>query len=705
MPEVSVIVPIYNSESYLRVCLDSLTSQDFPDLEVVLVDDGSRDSSPAICMEYCAGFPFFHYYRKENGGLADALNYGIAKAKGRWLAFVDSDDYVERNFIRRLHAAAAAGGAKMACCGYYEERGRNRQRVAYSSSGQIEGRKLFESILSGEEIGNFVCNKIFDAGLFNGIEFPRGRRYEDIRTFYKLADRCENVAVLDEPLYHYVYRKSSLAHGYGTGNAKELMDACGELCRYIREKYPSLSKECDRYLFLEHIYNLNTLSKAGVFPGEDVWNVSLKYLEENRAQVKNLSSKYKLSACLLMGIPKIYSRILYQKERFGEWKAEGIRVIRSDQSGETGRNSEVCSREKSEIFHTDSSLSDIGCAPMISVIIPVYRVERWLDRCLLSVVRQSYQDLEILLIDDGSPDRCGEICEEWAKKDARIRVIHKQNAGLGMARNTGVEAARGEYIAFVDSDDYISRDMILTLYRRIKETGAQACYGGCIDVDEAGRKHCGIPPKRLSYTGKRELLAFVKEVIGKRPQESGNCFTGMSAWGNLYDVSLFREDGIRFRKEQKVLCEDLFFNIAVCRKVCRVVIAPHCLYYYCANEGTLTKAYRAGRFEAAKKMRKLLVKEFGQEIRHDEDLVRRIDRNYLDNLILCLKLEILYRRENGRSHCKRQIRRMLNDQTTRRILSCYPVHRMETKQRLLFTMMKLRMVLPVFWMFRLRYHM
>ncbi len=697
MPEVSVIVPIYNSESYLRVCLDSLTSQDFPDLEVVLVDDGSRDSSPAICMEYCAGFPFFHYYRKENGGLADARNYGIAKAKGRWLAFVDSDDYVERNFIHRLHAAAAAGGAKMACCGYYEERESERTRIAYPRSGQIGGKEFFRSILDGEEIGNFICNKIFAAELFEGIAFPKGKRYEDMRTLYKLADRCDRIGVLNEALYHYIYRKGSLAHGYGTGNAKELIEACEELCGYIRRKYPSLSGECDRYLFQEHIYNLNALSKAGIFPGETVWNASLAYLAKNREQIKKLEPKYRLSACLLMKSPKLYSRILCQKERFDEWKAGGSRGMDRQQRKGNGRSTGEAA--------LDRGGSGGASEPLISVIIPVYRVEKWLDRCLLSVVRQSYHNLEILLIDDGSPDRCGEMCEEWAKKDARIRVIHKQNAGVGMARNTGIEAARGEYITFVDSDDFVSRDMILILYCRIKETGAQVCFGGCIDVDEEGKQHYGIPPKKLLYTGGRELLVFMKGVLGRKPGKSGNCFTGMSPWGNLYDASIFKKEGVRFRKEKRFLCEDLFFNIGICRRIDRAVIAPNCLYYYCANEGSLTKAYLPDQFEAAKRMRHLLRKEFRQERRRDWDLEQRIDRNYMDNLILCLKLETQYRKQNGMRHCMRRLRLMIHDKTTQSVLARYPVHLMENKQRLLFTMMKLRMVFPVFWMFRLRYHM
>ena len=97
---------------------------------------------------------------------------------------------------------------------------------------------------------------------------------------------------------------------------------------------------------------------------------------------------------------------------------------------------------------------------LVSVIVPIYNVELYLERCIKSIINQTYRNLEIILVDDGSPDRCPQICDEWCAKDERVKVIHKDNAGLGMARNTGIEHATGEYVYFVDSDDYIDNDTI-----------------------------------------------------------------------------------------------------------------------------------------------------------------------------------------------------------------------------------------------------
>ena len=106
---------------------------------------------------------------------------------------------------------------------------------------------------------------------------------------------------------------------------------------------------------------------------------------------------------------------------------------------------------------------------LISVIVPVYRTEAYLDRCIESIVDQTYTNLEIILVDDGSPDRCPQMCDEWARRDTRIRVIHKKNGGLSDARNAGMAAATGEYIGFVDSDDWIKPDMFRLLYEKMEQ--------------------------------------------------------------------------------------------------------------------------------------------------------------------------------------------------------------------------------------------
>lgn len=121
--------------------------------------------------------------------------------------------------------------------------------------------------------------------------------------------------------------------------------------------------------------------------------------------------------------------------------------------------------------------------PLISVIIPVYNVEKYLDRCISSIVNQTYKNLEIILVDDGSPDNCLKICDEWKNKDERIIVVHKENGGLSDARNTGLEIASGEYISFIDSDDWVSKEFIRCLYLAIKNSNSEICECEVIRTD------------------------------------------------------------------------------------------------------------------------------------------------------------------------------------------------------------------------------
>lgn len=122
--------------------------------------------------------------------------------------------------------------------------------------------------------------------------------------------------------------------------------------------------------------------------------------------------------------------------------------------------------------------------PLISVIVPVYKVEKYLEKCIDSILAQTYKNLEIILVDDGSPDRCGQICDEYAKKDGRVKVIHKENEGVSVARNTGIELSNGELLCIIDSDDYMEYDMIEVLYRAIEENSTDMSFCGVRRVDE-----------------------------------------------------------------------------------------------------------------------------------------------------------------------------------------------------------------------------
>ncbi len=214
-------------------------------------------------------------------------------------------------------------------------------------------------------------------------------------------------------------------------------------------------------------------------------------------------------------------------------------------------------------------------ADKISIIVPVYNVEPYLDRCVQSVLQQSYQNIEVLLVDDGSPDNSGTMCDRWAEKDGRIRVIHKKNGGLSDARNKGLDFAAGEYIAFVDSDDCIAADMVQTLYQALKANDADISICNYILTDE----DC-VPLKRVNDHPpiEDEVLSGL-DAIRKMADNNGRYF--LPAWNKLYKKSLFSE--IRFPKGK--LYEDSFIVHKLYERCNRVACVSYAGYYYVQRSG------------------------------------------------------------------------------------------------------------------------
>lgn len=173
--------------------------------------------------------------------------------------------------------------------------------------------------------------------------------------------------------------------------------------------------------------------------------------------------------------------------------------------------------------------------PLISVIVPVYKVENYLNRCVESIIAQSYTAIEIILVDDGSPDCCGQMCDLWVTKDSRIKVIHKANGGLSDARNAGIRAATGEYIIFVDSDDYIVPEMIARLYQAAVQVKAPMAICDVCCIDDAG-----VPTGESEDSPLRDEILTAEQILPRFYQEKGLFY--IVAWNKLYHRSLLDDE-------------------------------------------------------------------------------------------------------------------------------------------------------------------
>ena len=209
---------------------------------------------------------------------------------------------------------------------------------------------------------------------------------------------------------------------------------------------------------------------------------------------------------------------------------------------------------------------------LISLIIPVYKVEKYLEKFIQSVINQTYENLQIILVDDGSPDNCGKICDEYAKKDHRIEVIHKSNGGLSDARNKGLEIAKGEYIGFVDSDDYIEADMYEVLYNLLKQYNADVSICNFYTVSQ-GKISIKNADNGINEYNRIEIL---KEILLDKNIQS-------YAWNKLYKKELF--DEIKYPIGKKY--EDIGTTFYLLEKCNKVVVTGKSEYYYINRQDSI----------------------------------------------------------------------------------------------------------------------
>ena len=237
--------------------------------------------------------------------------------------------------------------------------------------------------------------------------------------------------------------------------------------------------------------------------------------------------------------------------------------------------------------------------PKVSIIVPVYNVEKYLDRRMESLINQTLKEIEIILVDDGSPDNCPQMCDDYAKKDSRVKVVHKQNAGLGYARNSGLDVASGEYVAFVDSDDCVDLDTYNLAYNACKK----------YDLDILGfsyNRFCNKEPNPSDNNldnitiidNFTEIRKCAPSIFGDVPgYDTKNHYITGSAWMSLYKRIIIEDNNLRFKSERQYISEDFYFNFELLQYVRRAGRCNCTWYHYRVNPASLTKIVRLDRLD------------------------------------------------------------------------------------------------------------
>lgn len=309
---------------------------------------------------------------------------------------------------------------------------------------------------------------------------------------------------------------------------------------------------------------------------------------------------------------------------------------------------------------------------LITVIVPVYNVEKYLHRCVHSICEQTYRNLEVILVDDGSPDNSGEICEQLKRKDKRIKVIHKKNGGLGFARNSGLKLVTGRYVTFVDSDDWIAPDHIENLYKSINKFDADVCIGGNININSKGielKKEVRLEKKL--YEGVDIVEEIVLPLIAPDTNFKNDIQLESSCCMNLYATSIIKDNKIEFISEKYAVAEDVYFNIDYLMHAKRAVISNEVGYYYFENEESISRKYNPKRFERTINYYyevKQRIKKYGLENR----ISYRLDRSYLTKIRVAIRHIVISDLSFFQKY--REIKVITQHPLTKEIVNRYPIN-------------------------------
>ena len=500
---ISIIVPIYNTEKYLHQCLDSILNQTYTNFEVLLVNDGSTDSSGIICQEYVENDSRFRYFEKNNGGVASARNLGLERSGGAYITFIDSDDWVEPNYLDVLYTALKENDTDVAISTYkrfaqdgvFYLRSYSREDDEFLNIG-TRSRDSFLEILPrlGELDHSFysISSKLIKRKIIGNLLFDEQISYaEDLNFFFHLYLGVESVVYVRD--YTYVYRTHDASTSQNINELKVLHEL--EIFKRMFQQIDRM--ELPTFQYFRRLKNL-VASRISGFP-------TSKAIREYESFVS-----------------EVRERVTYQQ-------------------------------------------------PLISLIVPIYNVENYLRMCLDSIANQTYSNIEVLLVNDGSPDGSGVICQEFVAKDSRFRYIEKANGGLSDARNVGIVRAQGEFLSFVDSDDWIEPTYVEDLYRAALLNDAEVVVSNYKKIDvknDCYWIHIFDDYYETHYSG--------EELIQQLPALERKDFSFTTSWGILFAHRLF--EAISFPKGKTI--EDTRTNYRLFAESRRLTYIHKELYNY-----------------------------------------------------------------------------------------------------------------------------
>lgn len=337
-------------------------------------------------------------------------------------------------------------------------------------------------------------------------------------------------------------------------------------------------------------------------------------------------------------------------------------------------------------------------APLISIIIPVYNVEKYIHRCLDSVLNQTLKNIEIILVDDKSPDNCPKICDEYALKDKRIKVIHKEkNEGLGLARNSGLDIAQGKFVAFIDSDDFIDHNMYEDLYNHAVMNKCDTVF---CSLNFFENNHV-TPFKEVSkemYFEGPEIKQFLLDMVGPNPSFKSDVKYMVSVWKAIYSKEIISKHKIHFLSEREIASEDMIFHIDYLSKTQKITFIPKFYYFYVKNTSSISHTYTK---EKIQRLKNFLI-EVSQKLSllyPEEEYKTRVYRKYLHYLRIALQIHI--KMNTQFFSCLQEIKNECSDEFYHSFIKEYPYKQLPIKHKIFFIAVKYKLKIILWAMLKL----
>ena len=296
-PYISLIIPVYNVSWYLRQCLDSVIGQTYNNLEIIIVDDGSTDDSGSICDDYAQVDNRILVFHTENHGLAAARNYGIDRATGEYLAFLDSDDWIDPGMFEKLVSYTKEYDPDVLAFKYAIEWKDHTEDIFLNLKDAdkvavYEGKEIVTDFILGERISNCSWNKLYRRSIFSDVRFPDGEVYEDIGCLFRIMDKAQKLVCIPEYLCHYRKRRNSIGDVYSAKNITDYWNAHYRRYRCLAEKYPELKDKLSENCIIaaSRFWNCLYLSPAGERRGsEKTIEVIKDFLREHKKEIDALA--------------------------------------------------------------------------------------------------------------------------------------------------------------------------------------------------------------------------------------------------------------------------------------------------------------------------------------------------------------------------------------------------------------------------------